>query len=251
MTHHLSKPFILSAAIAGIAAQQASATLTLDLRAISVNGIPTLNPKSVTVAPNDLVTFQLFAVVTGPTEAAGLEGFQIAVGSILSNTSLTGGKGNVETRQFDGVFGAAGATLGTIVDLDADGDLDIGDNATAAAVAANVSLRSAAMTTGNATGLGASEFDLYQFTFRVTSPGADNQISVNWRKTDFTGLTTEYIWQENGVLTNSRGVNGGTVALVGVGLPVLVAVPEPSAFGMVLLGAMGLVGFRRMGLRRS
>ena len=68
-----------------------------------------------------------------------------------------------QTRQFIGVFGASGATLGTIVDLDADGDLDIGDNATAAAVAANVSIRSAAMTTGNADGLGASEFNLYQF----------------------------------------------------------------------------------------
>ena len=28
-------------------------------------------------------------------------------------------------------------------------------------------------------------------------------------------------------------------------------VPEPSAFGMVLIGAPGLVGFRRLGLRRS
>ena len=29
------------------------------------------------------------------------------------------------------------------------------------------------------------------------------------------------------------------------------AVPEPSAFGMVLPGAPGLAGFRRLGLRRK
>ena len=32
---------------------------------------------------------------------------------------------------------------------------------------------------------------------------------------------------------------------------VVSAVPEPSAFGMVMLGALGLVGFRRLGLRRT
>jgi PEP-CTERM motif len=29
------------------------------------------------------------------------------------------------------------------------------------------------------------------------------------------------------------------------------AVPEPSAFGMVLIGAPGLVGFRGLGFRRA
>jgi len=29
------------------------------------------------------------------------------------------------------------------------------------------------------------------------------------------------------------------------------AVPEPAAFGMVLVGALGLVGFRRLGFRRT
>jgi hypothetical protein len=37
-----------------------------------------------------------------------------------------------------------------------------------------------------------------------------------------------------------------------VGAPIVItAVPEPSAFGMVLMGALGLVGFRRLGFRRS
>lgn len=39
-------------------------------------------------------------------------------------------------------------------------------------------------------------------------------------------------------------------AMVGAGVTIL-AVPEPSAFGMLAIGALGLVGFRRMGLRRN
>jgi hypothetical protein len=45
--------------------------------------------------------------------------------------------------------------------------------------------------------------------------------------------------------------NGNLTAEMFVGPGVIVMVPEPSAFGMVLLGAMGLVGFRRLGVRRA
>ena len=46
-----------------------------------------------------------------------------------------------------------------------------------------------------------------------------------------------------GTVTNAFGYQGITVNVTGV--------PEPSAFGMLALGALGLVGFRRMGLRRT
>ena len=49
-------------------------------------------------------------------------------------------------------------------------------------------------------------------------------------------------------------VNNGSnqFAELFVGAPIVItAVPEPSAFGMVLIGALGLVGFRRLGFRRS
>ena len=49
-------------------------------------------------------------------------------------------------------------------------------------------------------------------------------------------------------------VNNGSTqfAEMFVGAPIVItAVPEPSAFGMVLIGALGLVGFRRLGFRRA
>ena len=47
---------------------------------------------------------------------------------------------------------------------------------------------------------------------------------------------------------DSANVVAGAFAFNNVTLTV---VPEPSAFGMVMLGALGLVGFRRLGLRRT
>ena len=251
----IPKTLFIAGAAAAIAARQASATLTIDLRAASVNGVPTVHPKCVVAIINDLVRFDVYTIVTGPTEAPGLEGFQIAVGSILSNTSNTGVHGNVETRQFVSPFGAAGATSGLVTDLDGDGDLDVGSNSTTAATADNISARSASMTLGNASGLGASEFKFYSFTLRLTSSGDNTPLTINWRKTDFTGLTTEYVWMENGVLTNTRGGNGGSVAQVQLGSPVLFTLacpydtPEPTASVLVLAGALGLAGLRRIGVK--
>ena len=57
------------------------------------------------------------------------------------------------------------------------------------------------------------------------------------------------------IWTDGDGINNTgnpQYAELFVGAPVsLVVIPEPSAFGMVLLGAMGLVGFRRLGVRHS
>ncbi len=240
----LRKILFIAGAAVGVAIHQASATLTIDLRVVAVDGIPSPNPKVLCPSPGQIVTFDVYAIVTAATEAPGMEGFQIAVGSIVSANG--GALGDVLTNELAAPFGASGSTVGRRIDLDGDGDLDIGSNATAASNIDSISARSSAMTTGNADGLGASEFKFYTFTVRLLS---GDVFSINWRKTDFTGLTTEYIWQENGVFTNSRGVNGGSVALVQLGAPilnVLTCVPEPSAFGMVLLGAVGIAGLRRI-----
>ena len=250
MPSRILKTLFIAGAAAAIAARQAAATLTIDMRAAAVDGVPAPDPKAFCVIPGSIVAFDVYAIVTGATEAPGLEGFQIAVGSILSPTSLDAHM-DVLTNELVSPFAAAGATVGLRTDLDGDGDIDIGTNGTAAATANDIAARSASMTTGNASGLGPSEFKFYSFTARVGSVGTGSGLGINWRKTDFTGLTTEYVWQENGVLTTSRGVNGGSVALVQVGLPIYtvldcIPTPEPSAFGMAMAGALGIAGLRRI-----
>lgn len=232
---------IAAVAAAGITAT-ASATLTIDLRVADVDGVPALDPKSFFAGPGSVVRIDLYAIVTAATEEPGLEGFKNAIGSIVSNTGGT--LGSILTNEFTGPFGAAGSTVGRRIDLDGDGDLDIGSNATAL-TNDFIGSRSASMTTGNANGLGTSEFRVYTITVGFEH-GMTGPFSINWRKIDLTGLSTEYIWQENGILTNSRGVNGGSVAGIQVGAPV-VGIPEPSAIGMILLGALGLVEFRLRG----
>ena len=54
----------------------------------------------------------------------------------------------------------------------------------------------------------------------------------------------------DGALATQAGGAGDATSFV-FNPVTLTVVPEPSAFGMVLLGGLGLIGFRRMGLRQS
>ena len=203
MSSFLRKLLPIAAAAASVTAT-ASATLSIDLRVAPMNGVPYYT-KSICARPGAIVVIDVYAIVTGATEGPGLEGFQLGIGSIVSGTG--GLLMDVLTNEFVGPFGGAGSTVGQRIDLDADGDLDIGSNATV--LNSNfIGARSASMVTGNANGLGVSEFKFYTFSIQI-APDATGGLSLNWRKTDLTGLTNEYYWQEDGVTTSSHGVNGG------------------------------------------
>ena len=60
------------------------------------------------------------------------------------------------------------------------------------------------------------------------------------------GVANNYSYKgstSTNTIDNAFGFSGVAITLA--------VVPEPSAFGMVLIGALGLVGFRRLGFRRS
>ena len=281
-------PLVAALSVASI--HSASAILTWDLRAVSVisDGVstPVANPKNVVIPGNsDVVAtdivFELWAVVTGldanvnetltsgqgtilssPGTSAnrdtGVAG-NLALGLLVNATSV---KGNLSNALFNGSaqggpnWGAAStANPGAVVDLDGDGDLDIGS----ATVNAATGIYMVANTGGGAQSSGAAgafnaltngrEWKLSIATFRVTglTLGAASMGAINFV---VPSISTSLDLGRASFATDGVTRNGADAQLA-VAAPVLISVPEPSAFGMVLLGAMGLVGFRRMGLRRA
>lgn len=256
--------------ILALTENHASATLTYDLRATEISGdvsglARVESPKFVSgVTANSVVTLDVWVQITTPT-GAGVFGYQA---SVFDAFSSNGGS-------ILGTFGVftpispwdISAVAGTPTDLDADGDLDLGTNTANTTNGSPKPRASAQLTTATNPGLFAPvnipaigesgfEFKVGTLTFRMTAPGiADPTIPIGLDTRSHTAIMAAgalkngaALFTEGGTAKNgSTGVfrSGGAVQLT------VIPVPEPSAFGMVLLGAMGLVGFRRMGLRRS
>ena len=94
------------------------------------------------------------------------------------------------------------------------------------------------------------EFLMGTITLSLTNITPTGTASLNWVIPPFTTAANRgqiAQWTDGNDAVSS---GSGQFAGMSVGAPILISVPEPSAFGMVLLGGMGLIGFRRLGLRR-
>jgi hypothetical protein len=91
------------------------------------------------------------------------------------------------------------------------------------------------------------EFALFSFTYTALTTGSGSA-SIQWTQQP-TAIINSGTYQVDGLLTASKDIGlpaGGKETSVGA--PVVI-VPEPSAVGMALLGALSLIGFRRFGSR--
>ena len=262
--------FAIAAIVCAAATYQASAgSFTYDLRAVSITGGGSVvNRKQVEgVVIGTTVTFDIVAVIKGDNVLDTDEGFQFSHFGVLTSgaaTAIGGALGsafngsNVPTAGFagSGLFAAGPNQGGTIgVDVTGDGAADIGPLASNTTAANFAKARATAMVyLGNAisTGFGITagvgrEYTIGTISYRVTSLNdLVNSTTVNLSSPTALGITVKANWQFDS-LTGALSTNG-IVNATGVTIS---AVPEPSAFGMVMLGALGLVGFRRLGLRRT
>lgn len=249
---------VASLVLAGFAVQNATAAFVWDLRATSKNGIAVTaaESKAVNVQVGDVLQFDMFAMVTGlntnlPTPD---EGFQSGLGKVIATGN--GVAGNMSAPVLSSNFTAG--SVGTVQDLNSDGFADIGS--TAATTSSTVGNMFPRFTTNGAfdltgtpinAGLG-KEFNLFHFTYTVVNAAAGTA-SIQFTQ-QLTTVINSATFQVDGVTVTSKniGLPVGTNATTN-GAPVIlsVVVPEPSAFGMLALGALGLVGFRRIGLRRT
>src|SRR5438105_8900017 len=116
-----------------------------------------------------VVNMEVWATVTGNDTTVTNDGLQIVVGSLLS-TNITGGSasGTLKATLLS-PFNASGSTPGQQVDLDGDGDLDIGTHVVTQG-GNFLFARSASMTTTGGTAVSKGQsFKFATATFTVTS----------------------------------------------------------------------------------
>jgi hypothetical protein len=270
-THHLmTKALTFAVCAVAAAAQTASANITFDLRAVSPED-PT--GKSARIQSGAVVELELWAQVTNASPTINTFGVQTVLGAIVTSNAI-GFTGTIAPMSFPSVFNSS-AIIGVNNEfsLPADGVVDLGTSSTTS-VTGFPKARKDPATGGEAVAgsltqfatnnqpAGATmhpipngfEFLMGTTTLSLSSVPAAYQggASINWKIPGFTIAATRgqiATWTDG---DNQANTGSNQFAEMFTGSPIaLVAIPEPSAFGMVLLGAMGLVGFRRLGVRRS
>lgn len=267
-------PIFVGAVAAGLGASQALAALTVDLRVTSVSaGGGTVAPggKAVTDSvAGATVTMAIWAQVTG-SDPSKFQALQSLSGSFLSSNG--GLLGNLAaTRQSP--WNANSSSNGLAVDLDGDGDLDVGSNDPNSADnffagrANNLlgpnSTDANGVAVFNATNrqaiLGGTEYRVGTLRFVVGSGSPATLVNFRPRQVG-TGAT----WVENATETtvedsDNPGVfltsySGGQTQSPGTGVyaagaPVSIGVsggitPEPASLSVIGLAGMGLLARRR------
>ena len=241
-------------------AQDASAviTLTYDLRVTAVDNGSSFTAKSAQVGLGSIVTVQLFGIVTGADNNGTNDGLTQTQGSFVSAgiggiAGLWSAGGALQT-DVNASWRGTGAQNGLLAVTDATGggfDLGLDGGGSDTGVPAPNPYFVAQNTTATF-GTGANnstEFLLGTKTFTISAVGSNITLQFAARnRTNGTTSVKPIKWISDGV---AFSVSNGDANL-GYSAPVVLsAVPEPSAFGMLALGALGLVGFRRMGLRRT
>ena len=250
----------------------ASAALTLSLRVTAINNTPITATQTIaanSLSVNDVLTLDLFALVTG-TDANGTnDGFSLAVITMTASNTDTGVQGDLgiaavpnPTIPNSGVASnwttaqqlESGFAVGSV------GHIGITTNTNAGSFTNrigptvqtsnnntnNIYARAGAPGTFVAqTGLGI-ETHVYTTTFKVGTATSTIANTITMSIPTFSVSNALQYMQDN-VQVNKTNPTG-FVTLTGV---TFVAAPEPSAFAMVALGALGLVGFRRLGFRRN
>ena len=279
----LTKTFTLAALVLAVTASTSTAFMTIDLRASHVDaGLGTVsgNGKSVAITgTTGNITFQIWAQVTNAAAIAGDPfGVVQVIGSIAS-TSLPGSAAGAMNPVVLGAPFNVNSQTGTVRELStvADGITDLGGLANSISPTTDHLLLAKTAVSGgsqvvagglfyasNLVPVGATfnaitngfEFLMGTATLSITNfssiPGTT--VSMNWVVPQSFNTPSKRnqiaLWTEGDNVQRAAG-GIGFLPTSGAAVVLAAAVPEPSAFGMLALGALGLVGFRRMGLRRT
>ena len=154
-----------------------------------------------------VINFDVFETVTGTHGTGSDDGLQTLTGSLLSS-NITGGAaaGTISVTPFS-PFDASGSQNGAQVDLDGDGDLDVGSNTDSSATGF-FAARAADLQTSSGTVSGASNtFKVATGSFTVTTLLTGVQTNLTFRVRNTALAPTGFLFQEDGVKKN--GTNGG------------------------------------------
>ncbi len=237
-----------------IPSQSNALQLTFELRANPVGTSPgvVLSPdfrQVLSAGPNSVIALELYAVVNGVDANNTNDAFLLTHGSFLSagaDGSFSTGLGANNVAPFNGGV----AQSGVLANLDADPGLELGSLATIGTPAPLpwfIATTSGAPVFGTAGAGGTTAFLIGRTTYTLAGD-ASGQVSLSYlarNKTD--GLAAQQTLHRFTLDNVAFSLRGNSPEIVSSQF--LVTVPEPSAFGMVMLGALGLVGFRRLGVK--
>lgn len=262
------KLWIALAGLLAITLGSASATLVIDLQASAVSpSLGTLSGDRKTIAITGsagTVTLEVWAQVTATAPINNIFGVRYILGSIVSTSAVGDASGtmSVSTPAFPFNFGSQAGALAELSTL-SDSVIDLGSNATFGGVShirfqkdptsGGEQISTVFFATNNQPA-GATfhpipngyEFLMGTATLTVSS-FVQNTVQMNWSIPGFVSPVQKMFraqWTDGDGIVN----NGNTQASeMFVGTPVVLSfpVPEPSAFGMILMGAFTLAGFRR------
>ncbi len=235
-------------------AQSDALQLTFEMRINPIGNSPgvLISPdfKSAQAQPGNVLSIDIYAVVNGANASNTDDGFLLTHGSFLSAGPATG---DFSTSPSNNVapFNGGVAQSGVLANLDNDPDLELGSLLTIGTPSPLpwfIATTSGAPVMGTVGAGGPTAFIIGHTTFTLAA-GATGQAQLTYaprNKTD--GLAAQKT-------IHKFTLDGVAFSLLGnspeiVSSPFLVVVPEPSAFGMVLLGAMGLIGYRRVSGRK-
>jgi len=239
-------PAIAGAALVGLGVSSANASLTFDVVASGSTGTSVISGAGKIVSGSsvgDTVTFDVFANISNGNGNSADDGLVNAFASFLSaNVSGAGAIRGDLVAVRDSNFTASGSSAGKQVDLDADGDLDVGNTVQTSATNWFNARANTAPTpiTGN-------HLHIATLTLTITSANLGGETDVNAALRNQPSSTTPYNWEEDGVFTNGGSVAGG---VVGVGSPVVFGsgggvTPEPASMGLLALGGITALARRR------
>lgn len=243
-------PAIAGAALVGLGASAANASLTLDVvatgtsnpagfviggggKAVSVTG---------TAANGDTVSFDVFANISNGNGNSSDDGLVNAFASFSS--SINGAfRGDLLAAR-DSNFTASGSSAGKQVDLDGDGDLDVGNPVQTSATNWFNARANTAPTPifGNHIRIGTLTLTITQILSGSTS--------VNVLLRNQPSSSAPYNWEEDGAFltANTAATNFGQV---NQGAPVVFdtagggVTPEPASVGILALGGLTALARRR------
>ena len=189
---------------------------TIDLRTPS--GGKTVSVSSV----GQVVNLDVWAIVTAGDSTATNDAFQWAHGSFLSSDVGGGAAAGTLSAAVQSPFDATAASNGTQVDLDGDGDLDVGSNDNSQPDNFFVA-RASGLQGGHDPA--PAKFLIGTVSFTVTSLKSGTSTDINFRPRDNVLAAG---WAEDATAgdTNFKDPNTGTFA---AGAPVVIVDPPPTA----------------------